>query len=91
MAQQYGMPDDKYKPGPCKMMSDIDYFEGTERVRVTIHNKNENVLKLKCDMIPYSVRKEIKRYERCRFVHQLIGVFRNKYQEADVISKSVNK
>ena len=85
------MPDDKNRPGPGEMISDIAYFEGTEHVRVAIHTKNESVLKLKGDMIPHSVKQGGKIIERYRYVYQLISAFRYKYREHNLMSKSVNK
>ena len=55
-------------------MSIGDFFDGTELVRILIHKKNESVLKLKRTMIRYSVRRGTKRYERCRYILQFMGM-----------------
>ena len=86
--EQFEISEDRNQSGPGEMMSEDAYFQGTERVRFSIHGNNETVLKLKNDMIPYSVIWDSKRYERYRHILQLIGVFRNKHQEKDCMSKS---
>ena len=72
MNQQYEMPDDKNHPAPGNMMSDKDYFDGTERVRLAFHNKSESVRKLKGAMVPYTVKKGSKRYGGYRFIHEFM-------------------
>jgi hypothetical protein len=86
MNQQYEMPHDKNRPASSKMMSDMDYFEGTERVRVAFRNTSESVRKLKGVMVPYTVKRGSKRYDRYRFMYELMGTFRNHHQDPDVTS-----
>ena len=91
MVQRYEMLDDRNMPGPGEMISEFPYCEETEHMRVSIHKKNESVLKLKGDMIPYPVKQGSKQYEGYRHILQLIGASRYKHQENDLMSKSVNK
>jgi hypothetical protein len=87
--ERFEIPEDSNQPGPGEMMLECDYFRGTESVRVSINENNGSVLKLKHDMICYPIRNDTKRYERQRYILQLIGAFRNTCQEQDGMSKSL--
>ena len=54
--QRYEMPDDKSESAPGRMMSNEDYFDGTERVKFAFYDKSESVRKLKYAMVPYTAK-----------------------------------
>ena len=88
MVQQYERPDDKNCTASGDLMSTKEYYDGTELIKLAFHNKSESVLKLKGTMIPFTVKKGSSRYCRCRYIHEMIGTFRNQHQDTYVTSNS---
>ena len=84
LIHQYERPGEEMDTSPGDLMSNKEYHDQTQLIKVAFQNRSESILKLKGSMISLTGQPGSSKYVRCRHSHQVLGGFRNNDQDTDV-------